>query len=46
METLLDVWEGSLDIDETLLLSEGVKGLIIRLNDMNGGHIKGYSSCW
>lgn len=38
METLLDVWEGSLDIDETLLLSEGVKGLIIRLNDMNGGH--------
>lgn len=38
METVLDVWEGSLDIDEALLLSEGIRGLIIRLNDMNGGH--------
>lgn len=38
METLLDVWEGALNIDEDLLLFEGVRGLIIRLNDMSGGH--------
>src|SRR5512137_2976319 len=40
MQILLDVWEGSLDIDESLLYSNGVAGLIIRLNDMNGGHHK------
>lgn len=38
METLLDVWEGSLDIDEWILFSEEIRGLMIRLNDMNGGH--------
>lgn len=32
----LDVWEGSLDIDETTLKAGGVEFLIIRLNDMNG----------
>ncbi len=33
----LDVWEGSLDIDEQELLDAGVGFLIIRLNDINGG---------
>lgn len=32
-----DVWEGALDIDENTLLSAGVKFLVIRLNDINGG---------
>ena len=34
----LDVWEGSLEINEQLLLENGVRYLIPRLNDMNGGH--------
>jgi hypothetical protein len=38
MEPILDVWEGSLDINEALLYNEGVRGIIVRLNDMNGGH--------
>jgi hypothetical protein len=38
MEIVLDVWEGSLDIDEMLLRTSGVAGLLIRLNDINGGH--------
>lgn len=38
METLLDVWEGSLDIDEQVIYSGGIVGLIIRLNHMSGGH--------
>lgn len=38
MEILCDVWEGALDIDEPVLRSGGVVGLMIRLNDMNGGH--------
>ena len=38
MQILLDVWEGSLDINETVLYANGVAGLLIRLNDMNGGH--------
>jgi len=36
----VDVWEGALDIDEGILLSAGVKFVIPRLNDMNGGHHK------
>lgn len=38
METILDVWEGALDIDEGLLQLENVHAIIIRLNDINGGH--------
>lgn len=34
----VDVWEGSLEIDEPLLAAEDVKFFVIRLNDMNGGH--------
>lgn len=34
----IDNWEGSNDIDETILLKGGVCFDIIRLNDMNGGH--------
>lgn len=37
MEVLIDVYEGSLDIDEDLLYAEGVRGIIVRLNDINGG---------
>jgi GH25 family lysozyme M1 (1,4-beta-N-acetylmuramidase) len=40
MQTLLDVWEGSLDIDEEIIGSGGIIGLIIRLNHMSGGHHK------
>ena len=38
MEIILDVWEGSYDINELVLYLADVRGLIIRLNDMNGGH--------
>lgn len=35
---VIDVWEGSLEIDEAVLITNGVHGIGIRLNDMNGGH--------
>jgi hypothetical protein len=35
---VVDVWEGQLEIDEAVLKSNGVAGIGIRLNDMNGGH--------
>lgn len=35
---VVDNWEGQLEIDEQKFLDGGVKGMIIRLNDMNGGH--------
>ncbi len=35
---LIDCWEGSLEIDEPVLKTGGVKGFIIRLNNMSGGH--------
>jgi GH25 family lysozyme M1 (1,4-beta-N-acetylmuramidase) len=35
---VLDVWEGQLELDEPVLKSNGVAGLVIRLNDMNSGH--------
>ena len=38
MITGLDVWEGSLDIDEALLLAEDIKFFAIRINDINGVH--------
>lgn len=38
MSLVLDVWEGQLEIDEAELLVGGVDGIVIRLNDMNGGH--------
>jgi hypothetical protein len=38
MQIVLDVWEGSLDINEDVLYLNGVRGLIIRLNSMDGGH--------
>jgi hypothetical protein len=38
LQTLLDVWEGSLDVSEDIILAGGVVGLIIRLNHMTGGH--------
>lgn len=37
-DILVDVWEGNVNIDEPVLLAGGVGGIIIRLNDMNGGH--------
>jgi hypothetical protein len=39
-QVILDVWEGSLDIDEAMLSSVGIAAIIVRLNDMNGGHHK------
>ena len=35
---VVDVWEGQLEIDEAVLKANGVAGMAIRLNDMNGGH--------
>ena len=35
---VVDVWEGQLDVDEAVLKANGVVGMGIRLNDMNGGH--------
>ena len=34
----VDVWEGSLDIDESILKAAGIDFAVIRLNDMRGGH--------
>lgn len=34
----IDTWEGSLEIDEPLLLEKGVQFILIRINDINGGH--------
>ena len=44
----LDVWEGSLEIDESVLLDNKIKFLLIRINDMNGGHHKdnGFDKQW
>lgn len=38
LQTLFDVWEGSLDIDEATIRAGGIVGLIIRLNHISGGH--------
>ncbi len=35
---VVDVWEGQLEVDEAILKANGVTGMAIRLNDMNGGH--------
>jgi GH25 family lysozyme M1 (1,4-beta-N-acetylmuramidase) len=35
---VVDVWEGQLEIDEAVLKANGVAGISVRLNDMNGGH--------
>lgn len=35
---VIDVWEGQMKIDEAVLKANGVAGISIRLNDMNGGH--------
>ncbi len=37
-QIILDVWEGSLDIEENVLLDAGVVGLFPRINDISGGH--------
>lgn len=36
----IDCWEGSLEIDEPLLISKGVEFNLIRLNSIDGGHHK------
>lgn len=33
----VDVWEGSLEIDEPLITAAGVKFFIVRMNDISGG---------
>ena len=35
---VVDVWEGQLEVNETVLKTNGIAGMGIRLNDMNGGH--------
>lgn len=44
----LDVWEGTLELDESVTLLGGARYLIIRLNDMNGGHHRdvGFDKQW
>ena len=37
-QILLDIWEGNPDLDVPTLKANGVVGMIVRLNDMNGGH--------
>ena len=37
-QILLDIWEGNPDLNVETLKAAGVTGLIVRLNDMNGGH--------
>jgi GH25 family lysozyme M1 (1,4-beta-N-acetylmuramidase) len=37
---VIDIWEGSLEINEPVLKAAGVAGFIIRLNNMVGGHHK------
>ena len=47
-QLVLDVWEGQLEVNEAELLAGGVTGLIIRLNNMAGGHHKdaGFDKQW
>ena len=35
--TVLDVWEGSLEINEQALVAGGIAGLTVRINDTIGG---------
>jgi GH25 family lysozyme M1 (1,4-beta-N-acetylmuramidase) len=37
-QLLVDVWEGNTSLDPETLCDAGVTGMIVRLNDMNGGH--------
>lgn len=37
---LIDTWEGQLNIDENILKINDVAGIIVRLNNMSGGHHK------
>ena len=38
MVLVIDTWESGGLIDETVLMQNDVSGIIVRLNDMNGGH--------
>lgn len=44
----VDVWEGSLEINEAEFRKGGVEFIFVRLNDMNGGHHKdtGFDKQW
>jgi GH25 family lysozyme M1 (1,4-beta-N-acetylmuramidase) len=37
-QLLVDIWEGNVNLDALTLLSAGVTGMIVRLNNMQGGH--------
>jgi GH25 family lysozyme M1 (1,4-beta-N-acetylmuramidase) len=37
-QLVLDIWEADVNLDVKTLLDAGITGLIVRLNDMNGGH--------
>jgi hypothetical protein len=47
-QLLIDQWEGSLDINEDILLDAGIVGVVTRINSMSGGHHKdnGFDSAW
>jgi GH25 family lysozyme M1 (1,4-beta-N-acetylmuramidase) len=36
-QLLVDIWEGNVDLQPTVLLNNGVKGMIVRINDISGG---------
>jgi hypothetical protein len=35
---LIDIWEGDTDLDHSTLISNGVKGMIFRINSISGGN--------
>lgn len=37
-QLLVDIWEGNIGLEPQKLLDNGVKGMIVRINDMGGGH--------
>ena len=45
---VIDVWQGSLEMDEGVLKANGVAGIGIRINNMNGGHHRdtGFDKQW
>ena len=37
-QILIDIWEGDTNLDHDTLIKNGVKGMVVRINDINGGH--------
>ena len=47
-QSVIDIWEGNKNLDPAALKAGGAKGVVIRLNDMQGGHHKDalFDSLW